>query len=146
MERKIFKDIINKQLLENGFSKEGIYYYKEGDDIICIVGLQKSGYSNGYYINIGYIIKKLHPSITKLRDVDGDIRTRFDHKGETKQTDFFDPEKFSDQIQLQHTLQENINELILSELSIEGIKNLLHKQPVMLYQTTIKAKNFLGFV
>lgn len=145
MDRKTFKDGITKQLQANGFHKEGVYFYKDGIDIICVVGLQKSAYSRGYYIEVGYVIKKLHSSLIKLREVDGDIRARFNYEAENKRTDLFDPEKFSDRIHLQQALQDNLDELMPSSLNMDGLKNLINKRPGMLYLTVAKAKKFLGF-
>ena len=60
MERKEFKKIVNDCLLANGFLKKGKYYYKESPEVICCLGLQKSNYSNCYYVNVGIVIKEIN--------------------------------------------------------------------------------------
>lgn len=42
-----------------GFKRKGNNWIINGEEISKIINLQKSQYSNSYYINYGYIIKKL---------------------------------------------------------------------------------------
>src|SRR5258708_5882436 len=90
MEIKTFKKNINDVLTLNGFLKNKNYYYINSEDIIFVIGLQKSNFSNSYYINIGIIIKKLNPTLENPRDVDGDIRARFSFEEKGKESDIFD--------------------------------------------------------
>ncbi len=78
MHYKEFKKIVWEFFKEKGFKKSGAYFVKDDGEVICSIGLQRSSYSNGYYINVGYIIAELNPSLEKYRDVDGDVRTRFE--------------------------------------------------------------------
>jgi hypothetical protein len=147
MELKTFKKNITDIFISKGFSKKGSYYYYYTTDIIFVVGLQKSNYSNGYYINIGYIIKKLNPDIINPRDVDGDIRARFSLENEDVKIDYFDLDDFleTDQEKLQKIIESNINKYIKPVTSLSELKALLDKNTVMLYQTKLSAKEFLGF-
>lgn len=147
MESKTFKTIINDLLLSKGLSKKGGYYYYFIDGGTIIVGLQKSNFSNAYYINIGYVINELNPAIEKPRDVDGDIRARFGFNDEGKETDLFDLEKLSenDKEQIKMFVEENIKKYIEPITSFHKLKDLLKENPVMLFQTKYAAKKFLGF-
>lgn len=116
-------------------------------DIIIVIGLQKSNYAKGYYINIGYIILQLNASLEKPRDVDGDVRTRFGFVKGGKENDFFDLEKLSeiDENCLIKQFEENIKQYIEPITSLDSLKTLLQRKPVLLYQTKISAKQLLQF-
>ncbi len=147
METKEFKKIIDDVFKSNGLDKKGSYYYKKSDEVIFIVGLQKSAYSNAFYINIGFILKKLNPNLEYPKDVDGDLRTRFSYKDGEKSMDVFDLEKFNEGTSelIKKYLLENLSFYLNETLSINGIKKLLEKKPSMLYQVKINAKKFLGY-
>lgn len=144
MELKTFKKIINDLLISKGFSKKGNYFVLSSKDIIFSIGLQKSNYSNSYYINIGYIISQLNPSLENYRDVDGDIRARFSFDNGEKRIDYFDLEGLAED-ELTKDLEDNLKQYIEPVTSIDRLKVLLKERPVMLYQTKLVAKQFLGF-
>jgi hypothetical protein len=144
MEIKNFKKILNDDLSLNGFSKQGSYYYRSNKDILFIIGLQKSNFSNSYYINLGLILKELTLHIDKPRDVDSDIRARFTIEQHGKKTDLFDLEALTE-IALRRGVEDNINTYIEPIKSVQDLKYLIESRPVMLYQTKLKAKQFLGF-
>lgn len=147
MEVKTFKKVINDVLVSKNFTKKGNYYSSFLKDLTIVIGLQKSSYANGYYINIGYVISQLNPSLEKPRDVDGDVRTRFSSEKEGKSLDLFDLEKFSEgdlgEIRIQ--IEENVKQYVEPVTSLENLRNLLKENPVMLYQTKLSAKQLLGF-
>jgi hypothetical protein len=147
MEVKTFKKLINDVLVSRKFKKRGSYYCLDVKDIIIVIGLQKSNYAKGYYINIGYIILQLNASLEKPRDVDGDVRTRFGFVKGGKENDFFDLEKLSeiDENCLIKQFEENIKQYIEPITSLDSLKTLLQRKPVLLYQTKISAKQLLQF-
>ncbi len=51
--------IINNVFEPAGFKKEGNLWLKENDSLIKKLELQKSDYSNKYYLNFGYVIKSI---------------------------------------------------------------------------------------
>jgi uncharacterized protein DUF4304 len=146
MEIKLFKKVLNKVFWGEDFAKKGSYYYRDGEECICIIGIQKSNFSNGYYINLGFVLKGLTQVTDKLKDVDGDIRARFAHISEGKEADLFDLEKLSDQDEpiIRKSIIKNIENIVSPALEPNGIKNLLTRRPVLLYQTKLAAKKFLG--
>ena len=147
MELKTFKKVVNDLLISKNFSKKGSYYYYFLKDLTIIIGLQKSNYANGCYINIGYIISQLNPSLEHPRDVDGDVRARFSLDKDGKRIDYFDLQEFSenDEDKLRKHVEANIKQYVEPVTSLEKLKVLLQNKPVMLYQTKLIAKQLLGF-
>ena len=60
MDNKFFKQILWDMVKESGFAKNKKMYYKEYDDVYLKIDLQKSNYSDGWYLNYKIIIKELH--------------------------------------------------------------------------------------
>ena len=147
MDAKAFKKIVNDVFLSKGMSKNGSYFYSETEEITVVVGLQKSNFSNGYYINVGYIIRQLNSAVTIPKDVDGDIRTRFGFDKGGNEVDLFDLDYFpgSNEQVLKSILEDNIAKYILPIKSTETLKILINEKPVLLYQTKLLAKQLLGF-
>lgn len=59
MEKKKLINILSEVLIPIGFKKKGNYWIMKGEVITKIVNLQKSNYSNTYYINYGYIANSI---------------------------------------------------------------------------------------
>jgi Domain of unknown function (DUF4304) len=146
MEIKLFKKILNITLLGKGFRKKGSYYWRDGEDCVCIVGIQRSNYSSGYYVNVGFILRGLNSITDGLKDTDGDVRARFTHNIAGQKVSFFDLEilQDSDEQHVRESIIENVNDIIEPALKADGIKALLSERPVLLYQTKLSAKQFLG--
>ncbi|UOY92401.1 DUF4304 domain-containing protein [Ectobacillus sp. JY-23] len=118
-------------------------YDKDSDEVICSLGLQKSNYSNCYYVNVGIVIKEINPNLELPRDVDGDIRCRFYFEVDGNQIDCLPIDKLSERNVIA-SLEKNILELVDPSLEPEGIKKLLNDKPVLLYQTKMVVKKHLG--
>lgn len=144
MQIREFREIVNNCLLSKGFLKNGKYFYKESPDVICVLTLQKSNYSNCYYINAGIVIKKIYNKSEPPRDVDGHIRCRLYYTVGDNEVDCLDLDQIEDVDVIVSSIETGILEII--ELSLEpgGLKNLLKTKPELLYQTTINAKQYLG--
>ena len=59
MEKKELANILSDVLIPTGFKKKGNYWVINGDEITKMVNLQKSQFSNRFYINYGYILNAL---------------------------------------------------------------------------------------
>jgi hypothetical protein len=57
--KKELASILNEVLAPIGFKKKGDYWVTNGDEITKMVNLQKSQFSNSFYINYGYILKSI---------------------------------------------------------------------------------------
>lgn len=141
MDTAEFKKIVDEIVISNGLSKRRSCYYLEGNEIIIILGLQKSSYTSSYYFNLGYIIKDLndkqYPNYT-----DGNVRLRFDFELNGKNTDLIDiKEMLIDQ--LANELGRNITMFVTPITNIVALKNLIKKRPILLFQTTLITKQYL---
>lgn len=141
-DNKIFKQVVDEIFIEHGFSKKGGYYYLFYPDMKIAVGLQKSGYSDGYYINLGYVFTEEKKNIPLPKDVDGDVRARFSVKPEGNEDLFVVENLTIDEIR--QSLRYNINELTSMVSGIDSLKELLKRKPILLYQTTYAAKKELN--
>jgi hypothetical protein len=103
---KKFKNIVDLVLKSDSFSKKGSCYYVFSEDIICVVGLQKSNYSNFYYFNIGYFIRQLDPLIKMPNEIEGHIRGRMVFKD----VDYIDLDKLqeNDVKMVEEGIRENV--------------------------------------
>lgn len=59
MEKKELALIVSEILVPNGFKKKGDYWVINGDVITKMVNLQKSKFSNSFYINYGHIVQSI---------------------------------------------------------------------------------------
>src|SRR5690242_12642901 len=104
MSTEEFKKLVSDCLKQNGLSKKGNYFYKNAEGVLCIVGLQRSSYSEAYYLNIGYLINELHPDLKNPKDYQAEFRARFNIK--------LDGHKPEGLIELDKLSKNNLNELI----------------------------------
>ena len=147
METKTFKNQISKIFIKKGFIKKGNYYSCFREGVTIVIGLQKSNFSNSYYINVGYIINLLNPCITNLKEVDGDVRDRFSFDENGKNVDLFDLEKMNEKELDIFTsiIEKNIHKYVDFVTSLENLITLLKNYPIMLLQTKLIAKQLMGF-
>lgn len=147
MEIKTFKKAFKNTLLSKGLLNRKNYFVKFYPEVTLVIGLQKSNYANGYYINLAYIINLLHPVISNPWVLDGDISARFEFDFRGKKIDFVDLDEWdeNDDSLLKNDLVYNYELYIAPVNSIETLKDLLIKNPIMLYLTTVEAKKALGF-
>ena len=61
----ILIEVLNELLLPIGLIKKGNNWMNCGNELTKIVNLQKSNFSNSYYINYGYIINGLELTTTE---------------------------------------------------------------------------------
>jgi hypothetical protein len=141
MDSKTFKTIIKEFFLSKGFSKSGNMYFKSFNELRIITSLQKSNYSNSFYINLGYIINNLNEKSDNYRDVDGDVRARFSIK-KSEVVDSYNVETIS-RDELLDSLESNYEKYIKEINSIESLRLLLKRNPVLIYQTKMTARKIL---
>ncbi len=77
--RKIFLKFCTAIFKANGFTKNGtVHFYKElGEDIMLVVGLQHSAYSELYYFDGGFIIKSVNKHMPYPKFYNANIRLSF---------------------------------------------------------------------
>ncbi|QEM69265.1 DUF4304 domain-containing protein [Geobacter sp. FeAm09] len=59
MEHKEFIKFLNEILTQYGFKKKGNKWFGESNDLLKVVDLQRSLYGNSYYLDYGFILKKI---------------------------------------------------------------------------------------
>ncbi|PET60663.1 hypothetical protein CN514_14150 [Bacillus sp. AFS001701] len=142
MDIKEFKKFVDEVLLTKGMKKRRSNYYFDNEEIISVLGLQKTSYTNGYYLNFGYVIKDLntkeHPNYT-----DGNIRLRFEFKINRKLTDLIDIYNVEKELLIEQ-FHKNINNYILPIKKISDLQKLIKKEPELLSQATLETKKFLN--
>lgn len=115
MERKAFISSFHKIMLKNCFNKKGNTWIKINNDITKVISLQKSRYSNNYYINYGYIINGLELCSTNMH-----IENRLHFDNESKRIHLYNLLNLDNEIDDNKRIQEielMINEIIFSEMS-----------------------------
>lgn len=60
MDKKQFKEFCKNEFELRGFKKRKKAFYLLGKDLLCAIELQKSSYSNSYYVNYYYFLGKFH--------------------------------------------------------------------------------------
>ena len=59
MEKKDLVNLLDTIFIPLGFKRKGNNWVQNGSELSKIINLQKSNYSNAFYINYGYVIKCL---------------------------------------------------------------------------------------
>jgi len=137
-----FKQTVAATLSALGFQKHGASFVIQEAEVGCIVGLQKSRFSVGYYLNAGFLIRSLHPDLSSCDFADGDVRTRMT-ANVGSDAELFEFEKIEHE-QLKSIITDFVRTLVVPSLSVAGLRRIVQSQPVLLYQTTVVAKRALG--
>ena len=130
-----FKEIFKNQLTKIGFKMRGNNFRLKTSEIETIVNLQKSNFSNLYYINYGYNLLNL------------DYGEVYTHVSELlPQSEAFNLE--SEYQNREKDLLKIINEMLIPEISKikteKDIINLFRRKPYLNMTTTGKVKEFLN--
>lgn len=64
MEKRDLIKLLDEIFVPLGFKRKGNNWVLNGDELSKLINLQKSNYSNAFYINYGYIIKGLELTTT----------------------------------------------------------------------------------
>ena len=76
MRKELLIQTVNEFLKPHGFRKRGSSWYYTGDGLISVFNLQKSIYSNLYYVNIGLFVDKDKIAVSPLPENKGDVKFR----------------------------------------------------------------------
>lgn len=147
MEKKELASIISNVLVPQGFKRKGNYWVINGQELNKVVDLQKSEFSNRFYVNYGFIInaiplvgwkkhifyrlgskiKKDQKRITELLDLDNDISDESRAK------------------ELGKFINENIITKLLSVNTEEDILKYLKNQPDLLV-LPVEVKKYFNLI
>jgi hypothetical protein len=114
---------------EHGFTRRSGDLFKESDEVVAVLDLQRSDYVRVYYINVGFALRQLHDGpVTRFGLCD--IRLRAEvlvSTGEDLQqlldleTDFDEETR---EAELRQALEERLLPVIDAALTIEGLGEL----------------------
>lgn len=113
MEKKELASILNEILVTIGFKKKGNYWVINNNEITKMVNLQKSRFSNSYYINYGYILNSI-----PLNGLAMHVFSSFGSKENNENT------KIKELLDLEHNIS---NEDRANELKIALLEKLASK-------------------
>lgn len=115
MTNKEFKDTLDKLLKPHGFKKKGNEWTAETNELVKTIDLQKSNFSNLYYLNYGYNFKDLDYNGTKhhINNRLGSLDTEVNKLIQ----DTFDLENSIDDLTRTKNLIELINNALLPEVN-----------------------------
>jgi hypothetical protein len=108
MESKKLKEIFDETAKAKSFEKKFNGWFKESDECICVLDLQKSNYADYYDLNIKIFIqglfgKKYHPNKELVKKDTGDVFRRL-------------PEEFKDVLNLSLLISEHERQVKLKYL------------------------------
>ncbi|MDT0018193.1 DUF4304 domain-containing protein [Listeria swaminathanii] len=136
MNKTEFKKIVGNKLKENGFSFEQKAYYLRTDTIIICVEFQKSNYGNTYFINYGFLLVKLNPTIKHPKTNTSDVFGRFT---------FYDKGVLNKEYQIDFLEKKEVIECIQINIG-NNIKPVLEKGLATYLETTKPSNLFVKLV
>ncbi|NOS92613.1 MAG: DUF4304 domain-containing protein [Cyclobacteriaceae bacterium] len=145
MSNKEFKDTLDKVLKPHGFKKKGNEWTMETIELLKVIDLQKSNFSNLYYLNYGYNFKGFdydgttYHIFSRLGSIDKEINTVIQAT--------FDLETPMDDLTRGRNLSDLVNSVLLKEMnstnSKDDILNLL-KTRQTLNDISFRVKQYLN--
>lgn len=144
MTNKEFKDTLDKLLKPHGFKKKGNEWTVETTELYKTIDLQKSNFSNLYYLNYGYNFKDLDYGGTK-HHINNRLGSTDTQMNKVIQ-DTFDLEKSIEDSPRIKNLSDLINNILLPEINSTNnkadIMNSLKTRPT-LNDIPLKVKEYL---
>ena len=142
MQKKEFKKVLENILAQYGFHYVNKAYYLDNDEIIIVIATQKSNYENSYYINFGFLIKKVNPEIKYPKDNACDVFGRFVLDCNGKQYQSMDLDSFN--IENLSVSVKNFMEVNIKPVIENGLSKYFEINPKAIFTATLKAKNYLN--
>lgn len=133
MEKKDLVKFLDELFIPLGFKRKGNNWIINGEEINKIINLQKSQYSNSFYINYGYIMKSL-PLEGFVHHVDNRLSST-DKSEQEYITKLLDLESEMEDLVRFEALEKLINNKIIIQMQCTNNENDL--------LTVLKQKQFL---
>lgn len=140
MNQKKFKQKLTEALGEYGFSYVNKMYYKENEEMIAIISLQKSNYDDFYYINYGFYLKEENKPTVLPKPSECDIRARFIIGDNQEESDSFKIEELSEH-NLDHLVSANVNKRIIPAFEL-GLKEHMTRNPELMLLASLRLKRY----
>ena len=138
-----YKKHLRSVLEEYGFKYENkIMRFLNGCEIA--VELQKSDYSDAFYINCGFYVPSAHidPKIIKAVK-DCDVQIRFEHKNSLEKDKTLFDIQTTGLDSFSEIIRHNMDEMVVPIMN-NGIQMLYEKEPNAIYCTKKELRAFLG--
>jgi len=149
LDNKRLIQLLDTFLTRHGFRKKSNTWYAYEGDIIKVIYLQKSSYSNLYYVNLSIYFQAIQYA-TMPKESECHLRTRLDNElvGYDKEYDYlFDLGKqHVDNDSYKEALNSCVENVILPQLDLiktkEGFQQIIERNPVMLNIVPLKLKAY----
>ena len=151
MDKKELIDALDKELKLEGFQKRSTTWYLDEEKIVKVVNLQKSNFSDLYYLNLSIFLKGLGKDQFP-KEEHCHIRTRLDNTIVNLAKDYdylFDMENVKNnkgdfQNEIKDCVQKNILPQLEAIKTKEGVLKVAEKNPAMLNMLPLKVKEYYG--
>lgn len=121
MNKKDLIALFNKVLSPLGYKRKGNNWIKSNNELYKVINLQKSYYSNLFYINYGYIIKELN--LTTMMHIENRLAA-CDSEKQKDITNLLDLDSEISESERSIKLKELINETVLRMKKVNNINDL----------------------
>ena len=139
MNKNEFKKELHECAKNRGFEWHNRNYYNNSQNVITVINIQKSNFSDSYYINYGFCIKDIHKELNYPKIRECDIMGRFAN-GEKK--DVFDL-CILDVNELKVCIEDNFEKVIVPVMN-EGIEKYFELYPQAICAAKLTLKRYLG--
>lgn len=112
-----FKRIFKKCMIENGFDLKNNKCYLQSEQLIAIIQTQKSNFSNGFYVNYGFLVKEIHVNMDCFNIHLCDVVGRFKINGK----DEYELSSLTSEMLIE-SLNTNVNNIIFPVVNSGIIK------------------------
>ena len=144
MDKQCFDKVVKECMAAYGFKHKRLTYYLEKDNLLAMVAVQKSYYSDSYYINYGFRVKDIHEDeAVYALNKDSDVSGRFSYYGPSGEKYDFELAQIND-TELKASIDRGIEEIILPVIN-NGIATFFSLFPKAKCAAKIKLKDYLGF-
>lgn len=140
MKKIEFENSLDHSLKQIGLKYIKKAYYCENDELIIVISPQKSSFDNSYYINYGFLIRKLSPDLKYPKENSCDVRGRFGFMVHDRVVYDFNLENNTVE-QLKTAINTGIHTIILPVLN-EGLTKYYELFPEAIASATLKAKEY----
>lgn len=143
MNKKEFKKSITECFKEAGYNKNKKCFYKEYDEFYLKFDLQKSNFSDGWYVNYAIVLKELHANEEVLDNYERDStgRIRF-YQEENRDVALLEIEEIVDMDDFKMKVWNPIRTLI-TMFEKGGVEKFLAEYPEGICCFTIWAQEYM---
>lgn len=145
MDRTFFRKVVNECLVVKGFKKKRSRYFKESEEILMLVTVQKSSFSDTYYFNFGFAIKELLDDPSEVvNEAYCHVRSRFFFiHADGDPAPWFDLDDNNEE-NLRNGINQEMNKYLTNVQTVDDLLDLVKKYPELLVSTNNIVRKFLG--